>query len=1773
MVSALSELAEQLSSPTLPVSKIRGSLKVHGFRASIAGLRKVLDVSCALNSHFQQLEQIFPNTIKIVSCFRTGKDIHELLSASTQLALDEPTQSANVVTSFCEVIEDEDFQLFYLTKYPILAESLAFFWLIHACIQAHQDAIVPSKLFRLLSSSLKLNRYIPYIAENEFSEINILHISLQDHMDDMTVWIEYASNVFSKLLEGISSLEDIKEGFFEATEFLKKVNFNNIYNNEIIKSDDGLDSDLQSSNQRGSGLNERERLIISHNSFRQHEIVCLSKKIGSIATPSGISSNGHYSDSRVSHPHYYIEVMIISLALATGRTIGDAVKFPLLKNLGEYLYLGLYPGHFGKFNYVIWHRELPTEKQFNIPLPEFLSDQLKPFLKIKGTTNLEDCLPYSDICWEDRCFAWLEAQIGGLKYQINRKIRDALARALYQSSASSSLLTTIATPSTKDKHRRESLSNYLDPLNVRTIDAYANACNKIFRKYGAPKITQHFYKNNPTFSVTVDVHQDIAKIFIRNINDADIPSNYITRHNWIARYILMALVVATGHRKSKTPFFFFWDILTTENLVFICDKLVVGSEARFVPIPSWLSELVNQYKQHLQLFAERLYSEHPQLAESINNLITGGGTTARTNRRKSETNSSSSSPDVIFGCFFIVDDDFNPITITTRDLEKCYSPISSNGIGLLRKSVANSLWSEGMSGHQIEAFLGHNGEQHAFGESSAWSIFEWAADIRKAQETYLSQRGWQSVKINTRTLEPINLLTPNFETTPYSYEGRKRSAHQALLNAKGIIRDLLPAEWFEDGKATITDADVLLLKEAAKERLSQDKESSDKVNQALALEIEKIRHGYSGTISSAIANLARTEAGPVEVTSSRYYSIASSIRTLWLNRIGNYLNDPTENQMDRLAHIGISLVIFDAVLDLKTWESLLLTIADHGTRSAHGCLLVRSKIEKSSRVFEKSLILSPPTAAQLIGFEFKHSSAEFNKLLIKDVNRRINKWLQCAQVASEKFALEQLMTVFKSWWLLRLPGAQYAVATGSYSGPAPDIVSECAIYGISCVDSASLISLDGEVEQILTKSKIGPTEAIKKINMLLKEAEGKFEHKNSTSRLQRNRLMQLLQDEKHLELKNIASKQQIVSIMLDFLQYMIEEGGKKLDILRFNSIRTYFSNIHSMIEKMWDKVIEDLEVDDYNNMYSQLLQGSSQSYVPISLFHKFLSETFDAPYSSVAAGKYRVAIQCRSALITPGQHENTWGKISRIKNDDGQLIFHSKSYLGIGYNYGLRTREALGLSLNDVISPNPIEFRIVRNNARDLKTKKYSLRIVTPLTANTKFQTHLARVVGLAQHAPSKNESLFADTEFKNQLYSKSRIGQVVTTALRSVTGNLSVVPYSMRHSAATRLAHFVFRSPRKFPLSEQVENALKGSLDVDSITACFDQGFSAWPFWVDRVGMYLGHSGVDTLLNTYWHTSHVCLAEHTWHASQNIQFRDQQLASMLGRDRTSIVKQYGRLVSQHTVDLQKPENSELLISHYINKSDIPKLGDDIKINEAKKASKKLLPDTDEQNESSRWVAYDRLLSARLDNGHTFERQIDQSQQFYLGKKDARKFFDAYRFIVQNFGFDDFEPGNSEILTRPPKRSAGCLRGAAERERGLTAAHRLSKSSPIFAGNLNWFVGIWLERSNPESPWFVAYNKDELIRIMDVLKNIGAKAHQFQFCHYHFDISQLQKKLSPSQLTDSVSQKTRIGSGPKNARVSEIGVRVGQESGTAIGDYRDTHRLALVLAAIVRASV
>ena len=118
-------------------------------------------------------------------------------------------------------------------------------------------------------------------------------------------------------------------------------------------------------------------------------------------------------------------------------------------------------------------------------------------------------------------------------------------------------------------------------------------------------------------------------------------------------------------------------------------------------------------------------------------------------------------------------------------------------------------------------------------------------------------------------------------------------------------------------------------------------------------------------------------------------------------------------------------------------------------------------------------------------------------------------------------------------------------------------------------------------------------------------------------------------------------------------------------------------------------------------------------------------------------------------------------------------------------------------------------------------------------------------------------------------------------------------------------------------------------------------------------------------------------------------------------------------------------------------------------------------------------------------------RDLAVGTEYGLDAGQIDKFFEAYRNLVTEIGFDDFEPVLPDLIMQPPARSGGVLRGSMEREATVSLAQRLHDGNELFRSQLARVCGAWRSRLNRVDPWFIACDLAELDTILQVLKSLG----------------------------------------------------------------------------------
>lgn len=1495
-------------------------------------------------------------------------------------------------------------------------------------------------------------------------------------------------------------------------------------------------------NKKGSNLTERELLKHSVIVIQEDELKKLRVEIKEI-----LSSYKH---------KYFYEALLVSVALATGRTVEGVLELSL--NPNDYEYITSQVGEDGKSR-TAWVVEGERER-LNLPLPELIQFAIRRTISEKNHETLSDYLPQSSQSWSRRSYKWLSNHVTGSEYYLRIKVRDTLARKIYERSANSSILTFLLTE--REQWRTsESLSSYIDLVCQQTVDIYKDALGYIFGNIGKFPSNTHKKYIDLQGSVIPKVSE-----FMRNkVRESE--QDFIEHHNWVARYCLTMLLFCTGHRKSKTPFYFPWDVDTESELAFICDKSVVGSEARFVPIAGMVSAQIKAYKLHLIDLANKLRASSPELSRLINRLGLGGDISTLNDEVELCGH---------FAMFFTLTKELRARTISTKDIEDCCAELGEFEVRKLRSLIAQYLYATGKSGMQIEALLGHNGENHIFGAASTWTVKKWAESIRITQDSYLSDMGWKKIDIPANVSKisgkPSEIM-PLFTASNYSYEGRLRSKEVSRLKATIAVKRNWPEDWLYGHANLINENDIRELKNKVITELQYDLEAQRKINYVINREIDRIT---DATVTSSTVNLFRTEPGPIEVTASRNLDIASKIRSWWVDDLGHFRTGSSDKAQEYLVKIGLNLVIFDAVLDIQIWDALMLEIMSNATVFLDECLLVHGRVAKANKVFEKSLIPTPVTQSLIVGYTRQMMKCkETNSLeqIKKSIQIKIDKMPVASRV--ERRDLEALMYIFRSYWLIRLPGSLYAISIGQNSGPAADLQSELSLMGFEACTQGVIKSVEKARQNFFTSHNHINTSAkvaSSQINALFEMAQGKFELEGAVSKVQRKRLREIIEENIPVTLSQIADQQIIVRVFIDFIKYLLIEGGQRKDRLKFSTIRTYISSLRPLISLFWDMDLYEMDTESYKKVYEEYFEINRDQVTNadgrVQLFHRFLRDTVDAPYCFLGFSQNNIPAECRSVVITKSDFDSTWDMVDQIDFESQEVKNAVRSYLSLGYSFGLRRKEAYGLEGSQILINEDAGILIKRNKYRDLKSLS-SKRLVPSFFLGKKQKKHLSNQSHISNISADGNECLFKDASERKQLLSTNKIDNYVRILLRINTKNIDVVPYSMRHTAATRLAHFSIISPRKIPFSDQVNQALASEND-QTFFETFIEGFKAWPFWMDRVAMFLGHRDVETLLDNYWHTSSIKMAEYTWFENEvDLEhIKDEHLGNLLGLGRTTIVNMRKRLELKNSNSI----SNEILIKHYVSLEGEVDLARNADADSLKIAEEEFSKITLNSMQEMSWIFLDKLLVWRLTKDVSLADMKNKVLSTGLKGEEVDLLIESYKNLVCELDFDDFEPIGSELLVKKKDINNGVVRGKAERRIGLANVQKFYETSSEFAGELEKFVEIWTTRVNFKDPWFVAKNEADIRVIIKVLTKIGVSETQLEFSACHgFDFGIVKAIFSNHMQSQQVKHyDKRISRGNPNAIISELGIKINQEKDAKIGDGRDAHRLIFLVAVLMQ---
>lgn len=1748
-MNSLSQLSHLLADEKIPAAEVLATLTQLGFIAGTQDIERGLEIAAILNTRFRSLAVALPSAKTALQNFINCEHILQALNtkkaSATPMQIDVSTHatntSKNIKTDYCEFILTElNFSKISTNQDEL--DGLALFWAF-ASLQDWNTEY--SSLKASLPSSAPCGTFYDGI------QIFITALASEDtQLNSPTLESRILQLLRVELNCGVTSINKRVKGFLQyATQPLPVTlvkNYPETYNPSTTDIEADSPPRPPIATRQWNKLTERERLLVHHLAMSADD---LQKLCGAIRTtlknPDG----------------YAFEAFLAALAISTGKTIAELLNVSVNPSNDESISLQL--NITSERNLPVWRRNLSTkENPLSLVLADFLKSPIKAYLHSKPLGLISECLPPSEISWEERTYAWLKERSGVAKVSLAREIKYALPRELYRSGSNSAVAEWLTRPVGKDFdsfRTRDALSFYLSyERNEVVHEQYRSAIKAIFGAYGRiDKPAPYWVRGKANNSTRDQVpYFTVSAIFRQRIEQAKKNNDSVLYHNWFSAYCLLLLIVSTGHRVSLSPFYFKWDLLLDDRLAFICDKTVVGSEARFVPLAD---TVVHQLKEYFH------YLDATKIGVS----------------RQAEQIESAHRPSP----FFILDKNGNAKPISTDILQKQFLDELVGNVKLrmklFRSELANVLWEKGLDGFDLDALLGHNRNLHVFGEASTWSVQEWADRVRPKINDYLIESNWTVVSawipFPTSRRSHSNLALPEFSASTIGYEGRRRDAAQALARAREAVQSIFSFEYLSEKKWRLTEDDINKVKESLAIQFSHDPAARDKTLSALHKEINRLEP-FLESVNSPTINLQRTEVGPVDILSSRHYAIATAIRLGWTSAYGEdaKYSDPDKQCIAHLAHIGLSLVMFDAVLDVKQLKSFIRAIAEQSFYKIEDRLVVRTELELSSSRYEKALILSPSSTALVLGYtrhclkinleiDPKTIEGAMSDILIRILTRRVK----------SRWAFGDLVTVFKPWWFIRLPGCLYSIASGKYLGPSLDMKSEAAIFnGITTMNIVATNTKVATNRELSIASDQDQSLAKRELSSLLQQARLRFEDGKGNSKQQRTRLKALLVAPLSAQLERLIEERQVVSLLFDFIDYLLVEGGKRTKDLRFGSIATYLTSIlPELIHQGWDVDFLQFDESDYRIFYSNLKSAakdkdSSTIDTVIALFHRFLQWQIDAPFVWGLGLGGSNPKRIRSAIITSEAFEQAWHQLRNTKDVGVLEAEHACRLMALTYGFGQRFKEAYGLTVNSINSDSELSIYVANNPFRAIKSKRPRLIDVHNLQSHQKI--FLLAQIRTTSAANKKDPALFSDPTRADALYPTHRIAQLMTSALRNVTGGNTIVPHTMRHTYATCVAMAVLPTLGGKGHSELIYAKLASHIDREQLASPINAGFAGWPFWMERVAMLMGHENVSTLFNTYWHTSHYAIADYASREDQMNQISRQQLAQMMGVSAPAISQQFNRLESESTDSARTIPMVEL-VRNRLRNSPISSLADKIAesapITQKAKGRPRKVTVADPRANNFAWQAIDRLLCERQLDGTSLDELVTvAANDFGIRKIEAQKIVDNYKTLFEMTGFADFEPQQSELAHSSAKVATGTQRGSAERQRLISTAQQMCHEKPAFSAALASLCAAWTEHLDVKTPWIVAKSVIEANVFIQLLVDLGAQTDQLRLKVITYrpdDIKPLDSLVAPKNIS---YERKRVSRGSATIKASEIGINIAQVKNASLPDGRDLHRAIFLLA-------
>lgn len=934
------------------------------------------------------------------------------------------------------------------------------------------------------------------------------------------------------------------------------------------------------------------------------------------------------------------------------------------------------------------------------------------------------------------------------------------------------------------------------------------------------------------------------------------------RHNALQALYVLTLLLATGHRVVGDPF----ERLALGPWLTIDDKYMAEQRShRVIPLPRVAVRVLVSQRDHLTRLAREIRSSAPELAARIDALLNGDN-------------------EACPGFFFVSEssalESITPATLRER-LPLSLWPLPLN-IG--RHWLATGLAERGATADQVASYLGHGalGTQNvcAYSPRKLDSLFD--ADFRRRHDEFLAEPQFSlpGSFLPNRTAGDV-LISPRPALRRFAFGARAREAHrqQEMLRTQRQVDELIQEHLQGRPPDQLNEPDA----EALFEKLRQT--GGNLRTAAMANRMTYLRQKICNLVGQERFSRWLVRGVPMildgmqtSVDESAPQTLAG-VRGLQQHLASEFelalaLWEPQQDAMSlpSAAQCIALLIVQSGMIDVVAWRKWFAAKSQDRRleviRTASTGYWVSLPVSrKNTRAYPVSQALGEVIAAM--------PAMRWQKLSESRLHTYLDRTRQLVGLDQKLGTLEGLCGRVRAALSMMVSGLTlgYLDGTSGMVSPMPSCWYRIHAGGVP-------LAL-GQHETADEQQEPGPAaswnaaggsstkkEDVERFIRLVQRAFPRVGRADAQGTVDAqpngSRVRQLAINLRTVE--EFAKKHALPETCMDLLSWLrsLCEYRHRGKLLALSTIETRWSAVgRRLVEAAADMRLAEESGPVIEDLYEDILDSAETEqmnhiYFGFRSFHKHLQEgrgaaSLDWAYLAEVAEVAQSNVDAH--VVTEPEYLRALRQLLADKESSPRERALHSALLVLGYRFGLRYGEAIGLRLRDVqISDKGCTVTVTGNVYRSLKTERSARSVPAILPLHDDELGCLRRWLAHVEEfgSGSYKQVLFSRDGKHRQLTPRNAAARRIGQALRLATGDPSVRFHHLRHSLASRLLATVLGLASTREGKAICAAGSPQALLNELLRTSFADRRAIW-----AVAGVLGHASPMSTLRSYFHFGH----------------------------------------------------------------------------------------------------------------------------------------------------------------------------------------------------------------------------------------------------------------------------------------------------------------------------